>query len=152
MEKLHRKKKKRRDDGVGPFQVVANNLSRWILMLGVGMGLLGTVAFYYGLLPVGSMLMSIFLVSFTLYFFIRWWPEEDERPVPAPVPVVTPVAESPPKPGRAMVQAVRLDGPPKVRCMMALREMVRRQETFQISQQGAEAFAKTIRFMLRAQK
>ncbi len=138
------------DNGVGPLQVVANNLSRWIMMLGVGMGMLGVVAFYYGLLPVGSMLMSIFLVSFTLYFFIRWWPEEDERPTPAPVsaPVVAPV----PKPGRAMVQAVRLDGPPKVRCMMALREMVRRQETFQISQQGAEAFAKTIRFMLRAQK
>lgn len=150
MEKLLKEKKKQSDDEVGPFQVVANNLSRWIMMLGVGMGLLGAVAFYYGLLPVGSMLMSIFLVSFTLYFFIRWWPEEDERP--APVPVSVPVAESPPKPGRAMVQAVRLDGPPKVRCMMALREMVRRQETFQISQQGAEAFAKTIRFMLRAQK
>ena len=150
MEKLLKEKSKQSDEGVGPFQVVANNLSRWIMMLGVGMGLLGVVAFYYGLLPIGSMLMSIFLVSFTLYFFIRWWPEEDERP--APVSVVTPVAESPPKPGRAMVQAVRLDGPPKVRCMMALREMVRRQETFQISQQGAEAFAKTIRFMLRAQK
>ncbi|MGA1196579.1 MAG: hypothetical protein ACO36I_08795 [Candidatus Latescibacterota bacterium] len=150
MEKPLKEKAKQMDAGVGPLQVVANNLSRWIMMLGVGMGVLGVVAFYYCVLPVGSMLMSIFLVSFTLYFFIRWWPEEDERPTP--VPVSAPVEVSVPKPGRAMVQAVRLDGPPKVRCMMALREMVRRQETFQISQQGAEAFAKTIRFMLRAQK
>lgn len=135
---------------VGPLQVVAHNLSRWIMMLGVGMGTLGGVSFYYGLLPVGSMLMSIFLVSFTLYFFIRWWPEEDERPAPAqPTPPPTVV---PPKPGRAMVQTVKLNGPPRARVMVALRDMVRREEAVQISPQGAEAFAKTIRFMLRAAK
>lgn len=150
MGKPHKEKKEQIEAVVGPLQVVAANLSRWIMMLGIGMGGLGCVAFYYGLLPVGSMLMSIFLVSFTLYFFIRWWPEEDEKPKPAPVQA-TP-AQTPPKKGTAMVQAVRLDGPPKARCMMALREMVRRQESFQISQQGAENFAKTIRFMLRAQK
>ncbi len=134
----------------GPMQVVAHNLSRWILMLGLAMGALGGVAFYFGLLPVGSMFMSIFLVSFTLYFFIRWWPEEDERPAPLPMrpTVVVPAL----KPGRVMVEAVQVNGSPKVRCMLALREIVRRQEKFQISKQGAEAFAKTIRFMLQSQK
>ena len=142
--------KKQINDMKGPLQVVANNLQRWILMLGVSMGALGCVALYYRLFPVGSMMLSFFLVSFTLYFFIRWWPEEDERPVrAAPQPVVV---APPKKPGQARVQAMRLDGPPKARCMMALREMVRRQESFQISPQGAESFAKTIRFMLRAQK
>lgn len=136
------------EEAIGPFQVVAANLSRWIMMLGIGMGILGGVAFYYGLLPVGSMLMSIFLVSFTLYLFIRWWPEEDERPVAAPVQ--SPATPPPNKP--VMVRAVRLEGPPKARCLMALREMVKRQNDFQISQEGAEAFAKTIRFMLRSQK
>lgn len=150
MGKPLRENRKQIDEMAGPLQVVAHNLSRWIMMLGVGMGALGAVAFYYGLLPVGSMLMSIFLVSFTLYFFIRWWPEEDERPAPAQ-PAPTPIV-APPKPGRAMVQTVKLNGPPKARVMMALRDMVRREEAVQISPQGAEAFAKTIRFMLRAQK
>lgn len=151
MGKPLKEQKKQIDDIKGPLQVVAHNLQRWILMLGVGMGALGCVALYYGLFPVGSMMLSFFLVSFTLYFFIRWWPEEDERPVRASV---QPIVVEPPakKPGHAMIQAVRLDGPPKARCMLALREMVRRQEAFQISPQGAESFAKTIRFMLRAQK
>jgi hypothetical protein len=149
-EKPLKETRRKINDLTSPLQVVADNLSRWILMLGVGMGTLGCVAFYFGLLPVGSMLMSIFLVSFTLYFFIRWWPEEEARPKPAEIrpPVEVPSA----RPGRLLVPAVRLGGPPKVRALLALREMVRRQETFQISRQGAEAFAKTIRFMQRAEK
>lgn len=135
--------------GLGPLQVVAHNLARWVLMLSVGMGGVSAAAFYMALWAEGAMLLSIFLVSATLYFFIKWWPEEDNRPahkpeVVASVPVVVP------KPVRVLVPAVRIGGPPKVRCLMILREMVRRQESFQISQQGAEAFAKTIRYMLRS--
>lgn len=131
----------------GPVQVVAHNLARWVMMLGVGMGCVSMAAFYFHLLVEGAMLLSIFFVSVTLYFFLRLWPEEDAPSKPRPRPVV-PVA----KPKQAVVSVVHLQGPPRVRCLMALREMVRRQETFQISRQGAEAFAKTIRYMLRAQR
>jgi hypothetical protein len=134
------------------MEEVAHNLSTWIMMLGAGMGFLGCVAFYFGLLPVGSMLMSIFVVSSTLYVFIRWWPEEEDRPEPAtPVARVT-SAVVVPRRSSAMVEAIRLDGPPRVRCLLALREMVRRQESFHISQKGAETFAKTIRLMLQQGK
>lgn len=132
----------------GPMQVVAHKMAGWILMLSVGMGCLSLAALYYGLLVVGSMLISIFLVAITLYFFLKLWPE-DPKPEPKPERVYQPQVLALRRP--AMVSAVRLDGPPKARAMIALREMVRRQESFQISQQGAEAFAKTIRFMLRSQ-
>lgn len=131
----------------GPVQVVAHNLARWVMMLGIGMGGVGMGAFYFDLLVEGTMLLSIFFVSVTLYWFLRWWPENDARPESRPVPVA-PVA----KPKQAMVSAVHIQGPPRTRCILALREMVRRQETFQISRQGAEAFAKTIRYMLRTQR
>ena len=132
----------------GPMQAVARNLSRWILMLCIGMGGLSITSLYYGLVVVGSMLISIFLVAVTLYFFLRFWPED-------PKPVVSegsakPVSTRPRPPRSAMVSAMRRDAPPKARAVIALRDMVRRQESFQISQQGAEAFAKTIRFMLRS--
>jgi len=131
----------------GPMQAVARNLTQWIMMLCVGMGSLSLMAFYYGLLAVGSILVSSFSVTFTLYFFLKFWPQ-DPRPKPAQV-VYPAKSKAPQRP--AMVSAMRVDGPPKARAMMALREMVRRQESFKISQQGAEAFAKTIRFMLRSQ-
>lgn len=139
---------KKEVEHVGPMQAVARNLSRWILMLCVGMGGLSVASLYYGLVVVGSMLISIFLVAVTLYFFLRFWPED-------PKPVVSTGSANPaaarPKPQRsAMVSAMRRDAPPKARAVIALRDMVRRQESFQISQQGAEAFAKTIRFMLRS--
>jgi len=141
--------KKEQEATLGSMQAVAHNLAHWILMLCVGMGSLSLAAFYYGLLVVGSMLVSISLVAFTLYFFLKFWPE-DPKPLPQTVRASqspkTTVSQRP-----AMVSAMRLDGPPKARAMMALREMVRRQESFKISQQGAEAFAKTIRFMLRSQ-
>jgi predicted lipid-binding transport protein (Tim44 family) len=134
-------------DQAGPMQAVARKLSGWIMMLCVGMGCLSITALYYGLLVVSSMLISIFLVAFTLYFFLRFWPEDPKPVVPAPSKTIS----ASPKPRRpAMVSAMRKDAPPKARAVIALRDMVRRQESFQISQQGAEAFAKTIRFMLRS--
>jgi hypothetical protein len=65
----------------GPMQVVAHKMAGWILMLSVGMGCLSLAAFYYGLLVVGSMLISIFLVAITLYYFLKLWPE-DPKPNP----------------------------------------------------------------------
>ena len=143
------KKKKSKDDqakAVGPMQAVAGNLTRWLMMLGVGLGMLAATAAYMGLLVVASMLVSIVFVAFTLYFFLRLWPEE--QPVQQ-VQARIQAARTPVEPQKAMVSAVRIDGPPKARALMALRDMVKRQESFQISQQGAEMFAKTIRFMLR---
>ena len=135
-------------DQVGPMQAVAHNLSRWIMMLCVGMGCLSITALYYGLLVVGSMLISIFLVAITLYFFLRFWPED---PKPVAPQVRSRAISQRSKPQRsAMVSAMHRNAPPKARAVIALRDMVRRQESFQISQQGAEAFAKTIRFMLRS--
>ena len=143
------KKKKPKDDqakAVGPMQAVAGNLTRWLMMLGIGLGMLAATAAYMGLLVVASMLVSIVFVAFTLYLFLRLWPEE--QPVQQ-VQARIQAARTPVEPQKAMVSAVRIDGPPKARALMALREMVKRQESFQISQQGAEMFAKTIRFMLR---
>jgi hypothetical protein len=91
------------------------------------------------------MLISIFLVAITLYYFLKLWPED---PKPNPRRVAKPQVLAPRRP--AMVSAIRIEAPPKARAMIALREMVRRQESFRISQQGAEAFAKTIRFMLQS--
>ena len=131
----------------GPVEVVAGNMERWLLMLGVGLGALGIAAAFMGLLVVASTLASIVLVSVTIFLFIRFWPEEEvpERRAPRP-------PSGRPRPRRAMVQAVRVDGPPRARLMMSLKEIVRRQESFRISQQGAEAFAKTIRYILRSQR
>ena len=130
----------------GPMQVVARNLTRWLMMLGVGLGVLGGTAAYMGLLVVASMLVSIVFVAFTLYLFLRLWPE-DEPIRRSQAPVETPVPDR-----KILVSAVKVDGSHKTRFVMALRDMVRRQESFQISQQGAEMFAKTIRFMLRQGK
>lgn len=121
-----------------PIQAVAGGLTRWFLMLSGGLGALGIVAAYMGLLVIASMLASIVFVALTLYFFLRFWPEEDAAP------------EAPPR-RPAMVSATRVDGPPRARFVMALREVVRRQESFRISPQGAERFARVIRFMLRNQ-
>ena len=89
---------------------------------------------------------SILLVSITLYVFFRYWPEDEPlKPVPRHA---TPVEDAP-KPQRAMVQVVSVDGPPKTRFMMALRDASRKQDRFKISKQGAERFAKTIRYILQ---
>jgi len=135
-------------DSTSPIQVVAGNMSRWVLMFAIGMGSLGLVSLYLGLLVVASALISIVLVSITLYAFLRLWPEDEKAN--SAVKSISQI-QTEPRP-RAMVQTVRLDGPPKARFVMAIRDMVRRQESIQISQQGAEMFAKTIRYILRSQR
>ena len=139
-------KKKAEAASTGPMQAVAGNLTRWTMMLVVGLGGLGGASAYMGLLGVASMLASIALVALTLYLFLKFWPEDSQ---PGSSSKAVPKTTPPPK-RQAMVSAVRVDGPPKLRCILALREMVRRQESFQISQQGAERFAKTIRYLLRS--
>lgn len=126
-----------------PVQVVSRGMSYWLLLVAVGLAALFAAALYFGLFVVASTFGSILLVSITLYVFFRYWPE-DEPLKPAPArPTLAP------KPRRAMVQMVEVDGPPKARFMMALRDASRRQGNFKISQQGAERFARTIRYLLR---
>ena len=129
----------------GPVQAVARGLGRWLAMLSIGLGLLGAATAYMGLLALASLLVSIVVVVVALYLFIRYWPEDE--PLQPKAPVAAPPAE--PSKRSAMVQAVQLDCPPKARIVMALRDMTRRQEAVRISPQGAERFARTIRYILR---
>ena len=131
-----------------PLQAIAADMKRWFLILGVALGALGIVAAFMGLLVPASMLASIVIVAFTLYLFLRLWPEDEARELrPAPP---TEKEEAPRR--VAMVAAMRVDGPPRSRFMMAVREIARRQGAFRISPQGAERFARTIRHMLRSAK
>ena len=121
-------------------------MAGWFLGLAVCLGMLGAFAAYYGLLVAASTLISIFVVLLTLYLFLRYWPDEEPaaRPKPPPTAAI-------PEPRRtARVSAVRVDGPPKARFMVALKEVVRRQDAFRLSPQGAERFARTIRYILRS--
>ena len=128
-----------------PVQVVAQGMSYWFLVTAVGLALLCFSSLYFGLFVVASTFGSILLVSMTLYAFFKYWPEDELlKPV-----VLVPPTPAEPKPRRAMVQVVQVDGPPKARFMMALRDASRRQDSFKISKQGAERFAKTIRYLLQ---
>jgi|SaaInl7_200m_RNA_FD_contig_21_1391402_length_1228_multi_15_in_0_out_0_2 hypothetical protein len=127
----------------GPVQAVAGGMAGWFLGLAVSLGLLGVGAAYYGLLVAASTLISVFFVLLTLYLFLRFWPEEEPivRRTPEPAPAA---------PRQAKVQAVQANGPPRVRFMVALKDVVRRQDAFRLSPQGAERFARTIRYILRS--
>ena len=128
-----------------PMQVVSRGMSFWFLLLAIGLaGLFGS-SLYFGLFVVASTLGSILLVSITLYAFFKYWPE-DEALKPLPRRVEAPPS---PEPRKAMIQVVQVDGPPKARFMMALRDASQRQDSFKISKQGAERFAKTIRYLLQ---
>ena len=131
----------------GPIQAVARGMAGWFLALAICLGLLGATAAYFGLLVVASTLVSIFVVVFTLYLFIRYWPEEEPRKSRALAPTAAAPARQ-----QARVPAVRVDGPPKIRFMVALKDVVRRQDAFRLSPQGAERFARTIRYILRAER
>jgi len=134
------------DQPASLVQAVAGDMKRGFLLLGVGLSAVGVVAGVMGLFVVASMLASIVLVSITLYAFLRLWPDEGTRRVSRALGEA-----DPPRPRRqAMVAAVRADGPPKARFLLALRDITRRQDSFRISQEGAERFAKTIRFLLQA--
>ena len=125
------------------MQAVAEGMTRWLLMLVVGLGALGIWAGYMGRLLVASTLVSIVIVAFTLYLFIKYWPDEERSRKMADVAGREPVARS------AKIQVTQLNGPPRARCVMALKEVVRKQDAFRLSPQGAERFARTIRYMLK---
>ena len=127
------------------MQAVAEGMTRWLLMLVIGLGALSVWAAYMGRLVVASTLVSIVIVAFTLYLFIRYWPEEEEtaEKAKAPAAIQKPAAMA------ARVSVTRLDGPPRARFIMALKEVVRKQDAFRLSPQGAERFARTIRYMLK---
>ena len=121
-------------------------MSLWFLMTAIGVAALAGAALYFGLFVVASTFGSILLVSITLYAFFKYWPEDEPlKPIPRRVAGEEPA----PQPKRAMVQVGSVDGPPKTRFMMALRDASRRQDSFKISKQGAERFAKTIRYLLQ---
>jgi hypothetical protein len=128
---------------LSPMQAVADGMTRWLLMLVIGLGVLGVCAAYMGRLVLASTLVSIVIVAFTLYLFIRYWPEEEETVAKAPAVIQKPAAKA------AGVSVTRLDGPPRARFIMALKEVVRKQDAFRLSPQGAERFARTIRYMLK---
>ncbi len=136
----------RTQDVSGPMQAVAGGMTRWLLMLAVSLGALGVVAGALGQWVMASTLVSIVLVAFTLYLFLKYWPEDDGRSRERVVVV------QPPKPRSAQVSVMRVDGPPRARFVLALKDVVRRQDAFRLSPQGAERFARTIRFMLRNSK
>ena len=129
-----------------PVQVLARSMKYWFLLLGIGLGAVGVTALYFGLFVVASTLGSIVFVALTLYAFLKFWPEEEfgtQRP-----PSAEPLDESA-EPQAVMVPVVRMDGQPRASFMLAIRDIARRQEKFKISKQGAERFAKTIRYLLR---
>jgi uncharacterized RDD family membrane protein YckC len=128
-----------------PVQVVAQGMSYWFLVTAIGFALLCFSSLYFGLFVVASTFGSILLVSITLYAFFKYWPEDE---LLKPVTRVSPTPKEP-KYRRAMVQVVQVDGLPKARFAMALRNVSRRQDSFKISKQGAERFAKTIRYLLQ---
>jgi hypothetical protein len=138
----------RDQNGRGPIQAVAVGMAAWFLGLAICLGLLGVAAACYGLLVAASTLISIFLVLLTLFLFLRYWPEDEETDGRH----LQPVAAKPRPPRQARVAMVRADGPPRMRIMVALKDVVRRQDAFRLSPQGAERFARTIRYILRAER
>ena len=136
------------------IQAVAGDMKRGFLLLALSLGgvgaataIMGHLTRSTGLLVVASSLGAIVLVSSTLYVFLKLWPEEEIRtPSSSAAPAETPLRR------QAMVSAVRAEGPPRMRFMMALREIARKQDSFRISQEGAERFAKTIRYLLRSSR
>jgi len=134
------------------LQHLASDMKTWVLVFGLGLGVLGAGAAYVGLFVVASTMVSIFIVALTLYAFLRFWPEEQaggREPAAADrengdrAEPVTPVRRP------ALVPVVRPGGPPKARMMMALREMAQRQGNYRLSSRGAERFAKVIRYLLQ---
>ena len=128
-----------------PMQVVSRGMSFWFLLSAIGLAALFVSSLYFGLFVVASTFGSILLVSITLYAFFKYWPEDEPL---KHVPRKVEPAETP-GPRKAAIQFVNVEGPPKARFMMALRDASRQQESFKISKQGAERFAKAIRYLLQ---
>lgn len=132
-------------DIVGPIQGIAARMKTWFLMFAAGLGVLGIASAFLQFWLLASTLISIVFVSITLYWFLKHWPEDEARQV-----VLRPPDEGEPAPRRALVPVVRANAPARTRFMVALREVVRKQENFRLSPQGAERFAKTIRYILQS--
>ncbi|MEE2752920.1 MAG: hypothetical protein VX910_02975, partial [Candidatus Latescibacterota bacterium] len=88
----------------------------------------------------------ILLVLIPLYTFFKYWPEDEPF---KPTAQVTAVEAEQPRQKNLILKVVQVDGPPKARFMMALRDASLKQDSFKISAQGAERFAKTIRYILQ---
>jgi hypothetical protein len=132
--------------GSSAVQAISHGMSFWILLLAGGLAVLCSLSLYFGLFVVGSTFGSILLVSITLYAFFKYWPEDEPL---KPITPATAVEVEQPRQENVMIQVVQVDGPPKARLMMALRDASRKQDSFKINAQGAERFAKTIRYILQ---
>ena len=132
--------------GSTAVQAVSHRMSFWILLLAGGLAVLCSLSLYFKLFVVGSTFGSILLVSITLYAFFKYWPEDEPS---KPIASVTAVEVEKLRQENVMVQVVQVDGPPRARFMMALRDASLKQNSFKISAQGAERFAKTIRYILQ---
>jgi hypothetical protein len=127
------------------MQRIAARMKSWVLMFAAGIGVLGIASAFLQFWLLASTLISIVFVSLTLYWFLKYWPEDGDRPT-----ALVPAEEEGETPRRALVPVVRPNAPARTRFMVALREVVRRQEDFRLSPQGAERFAKTIRYILQS--
>lgn len=142
------KKKEASGDGKGVTQTLADQLGYWFLILGIGLGGVAVGAAYYGLLVVASTFGSIVFVALTVYAFLKYWSEDEPLKPSSPAPKTE--QQQPAR--RVSVPVVGVNDAPKTRFLFAIREIARRQDDYKISQQGAERFAKVIRYMLRHQQ
>ena len=108
-------------------------MTRWLLLLVVGLGALGLWTGYLGRLLVASTLVSVVIVAFALYLFLKYWPEEEKLRSKRDTARAEPVARS------AKVPVTSLNGPPRARFKMALKQVVRKQDVFRLSPQGAQS-------------
>ena len=132
--------------GSTAVQAVSHGMSFWILLLAGGLAVLCSLSLYFKLFVVGSTFGSILLVLIPLYTFFKYWPEDEPFKSTAQV---TAVETEQPRQKNLILKVVQVDGPPKARFMMALRDASLKQDSFKISAQGAERFAKTIRYILQ---
>ena len=139
-------KRKEEKQRTGLTQTLADHMGYWFLLIAIGLGGLAIGAAYFGLLVVASTFGSIVFVAVTVYAFLRFWPDDEPLKPKASEPEPVEV-----QPREVVVPVVDLNGAPKTRFLFAIREIARRQDDYKISKQGAERFAKVIRFMLRHQ-
>ena len=128
------------------MQTLADGMMHWFLVLAIGLSGVAAAAAYYGLFVVAASFASIVFVAFTLYAFLRSWPEDEPLKLRPPSKEALVEEESA---RQVAVPVVQLNGAPRTRFMSALKEIARRQDDYKISKRGAERFAKVIRYMLQ---
>ena len=120
---------------------LAKSLCSVLLMAVAALGVVFIAALWLGLVVIASVLIAVCLVTVTLYLFVRLWPASPgTRPEPAALPIAEPET----------VPILDVPGASKSRVLWTLREMGKRQDGFKISGRSAERFARTIRFILKA--